>query len=248
MANRPTPAKNSDVNGTLVTGDFIIDQHIYEGERHQYADHTPGVRVKAEVGGAGKLAELIQVLFDKLDPEQFANVRKVVAARVAPESVQSLLDGSDPAIPIAHQAYAFWRRRPEGEPREKQRWRCFEAMGFGASVPQKTPEDGVCRTDAPCAAWPVPENIPAKPAIIVISEGGMGFRDNEKCWEKEALKHAKHIIFKTANQPAESEVWKELTKHADKLTVVISAAELRKTSARISVGLTWEETFRDLLR
>ena len=213
-----------------------------------YRTHVQTVCHGHAGGGAGKLAELIQVLYDKLDPVQFANVRQVVAARVAPESVERLVDGFDPATPIAHHAYAFWRRRPEGELREKQRWRCVEAMGFGSSGPLKPPESAGCRPDAPCATWPVPKNIPQKPAIVVISEGGMGFRDNEQCWEQEALKHCKHIVFKTANEPTASKVWKQLTKHADKLTVVISAFELRRTSARISAGFTWEETFRDLLR
>ena len=262
MSSSGTPSMVGEVCGTLVTGDFIIDQHIYEGDRHHYADRSPGVRVKVEVGGAGMLAALLKVLFDKFDPVEFQSVRNVAPARVPPGPLESHVSGTETATPLAHHAYAFWRRSPEGEPREKQHWRCVEAMGFGDNPPgspapqvgseagaNETPAAGdACVPDAPCASWNPHPDAPRQPAILVFSEGGMGFRDTRACWETEALAAARHIILKTASQPTASDLWDVLTEHADRLTVVISAAELRKYNARISAGLTWEETFKDLLR
>ena len=96
--------------------------------------------------------------------------------------------------------------------------------------------------------WPKPPNRPIKPAIVVISEGGMGFRENSDCWKDLSLDTATHIVLKTASNPTKSKLWKALAPFADKLTVIVAAAELRKLNARISSGLTWEETFQDFLR
>lgn len=258
------------VRGTLVTGDFILDQHIYEGGRQLYSDRTPGVLVKVEAGGAGKLADLLNELFQRSKSAELQAARDVVPARVPPADLTNGATAGTAVTSLEHQAYAFWRPRPDNEVREKQTWHCTEAMGFGALRPDERDSpagDVSCEANAeskpsaeeacssndravgmPCACWPKPSNRPAKPEIVVIADGGIGFRESPECWQNLSLDTASHVILKTASDPTSSSLWEKLSHFSDKLTVIIAAAELRKLDARISIGLTWEETFRDFLR
>ena len=44
----------------LVTGDFLVDHHIYEGCRHHFKDqHHRGVCVQEELGGAALIHRLM---------------------------------------------------------------------------------------------------------------------------------------------------------------------------------------------
>lgn len=281
---KPKARRLHPVHGTLVTGDFIIDQHIYEGGRYHYADRSPGVLVKLETGGAGKLADLLKVLFKqsqklKLDGE-WNLLGTPTPARVAPpesrdenpevDSKRHQNDAANledaPAIASPHRGYAFWRQLPVDAPKEQRYWQCTEKMGFGAIQSSSSPtvtcltdaegpesaDGNLCRlnsADSPCASWPEPDERPANPAMIVIAEGGMGFRENHACWQDLPLNDARHIILKTASDPTGSDLWKHLTATPNaRRTVIISAAELRLLSAQISDGLTWEQTFQDLLR
>jgi len=278
---KKTGRRQGPSKGTLVTGDFIIDQHIYEGGRYHYASHSPGVLVKLETGGAGKLAELLEMLFERSRKLKLSGdwdlLGAPVPARRAPNEgdvdtkstgvpgiTRSAINAS--AIASPHHGFAFWRQLPAGVAKEQQYWQCTEKMGFGAiqstrsgtstvsgtNTPQYSGSDDYCRfdnADSPCASWPKPDHVPDKPAMIVIAEGGMGFRENRACWENLALNGARHIILKTASDPTSSDLWKHLTSTKQaKRTVIISAAELRLLSAQISGGLTWEQTFRDFLR
>ena len=78
------PGKEVPPKGTLVSGDFIIDQHIYEGGRYHYADRTLGVLVKVETGGAGKLANLLKKLFELSKSQELEAACEVVPARIPP--------------------------------------------------------------------------------------------------------------------------------------------------------------------
>ena len=235
--------KNAQPKGTLVTGDFIIDQHIYEGGRKYYSDRGPGVIVRPEIGGAGKLADIVKLLFASIQSDKLESARDVVSARIPADDALRVGTLDNPSAPIEHHAYAFWRPQPEGKSRDKQRWKCTEAMGFGAIDP-----DDRKSVRLPCESWNDASTQLAHPKFVVISEGGMGFRESEKCWQNLVPSDGAHVILKTANDPTTSVLWKSLQKHRENLTVIISASELRKVDARISSGLTWEETFQDFLR
>ena len=47
----------------LVTGDYVLDHHIYEGRRHHYGDcRNRGVHEVEELGGAAPIHYLLQEL------------------------------------------------------------------------------------------------------------------------------------------------------------------------------------------
>ena len=206
----------------LVTGDFVVDHHIYEGRRRHYADRIEyGVQVRQQRGGAA-------LVFDML--------REVLAAKGGSGADQwSVHLGEHKAA--ESRAYAFWQPFPKKEPREKQFWRVSEAMGFGG-IDDTQPREP--RTPA--------TRPPQQPDIVVLAEGGRGFRGTADAWPRAELAGAKWIVLKATAPAGEGLLWEHLTSiHRDRLVVVVSASELRESPARLSAGLSWEETIQNLL-
>ena len=212
----------------LVTGDFIIDQHVYEGRRFHYGQNArSGVKVKSETGGAAPVQRILKELL----PDGNGWAPYLAVRDVLPEDAAFGLNK-------AEHAYAFWRRFPKGKSPESQFWRVSEAMGFGFDDGQEG-----------CVAWPVAENLPESPEIVVISEGGMGFRDCPEEWQKERLATARWLVLKTTSPVGCGELWDYLTtNYRGKLIVIVSAKDLRKSPARLHAGLSWEDTIEGVLR
>ena len=210
----------------VVTGDFVLDHHIYEGKRHHFGDRrSHGVQQVIELGGAA----LVHYLLAELEPVE-SHLAVAIDERRQPPGAAS-------AIPDELKAYAFWRPflRKEKDP-ESAVWRTSEAMGFGG---QPAAESGF--------VWPKTKPQPAD--VVVISEGGMGFRRDKSRWPAASvLNQARWIVLKTAYPLAGGALWKALTQPAyrDKLVVIVAAHELRKTTAQIGTGLSWEQTLESV--
>lgn len=220
----------------LVTGDFVFDHHIYEGSRHHFADGvSAGVRVIPQAGGAALVHDLLDVLstpdIPKLvtEPSPTRNWRSQLAVTV-PKADD---------VNESQRAYAFWRPFPRDASPAKQFWRVSEAMGFGSSA-----------GSAPCQTWDQAEHPDHSdhPDILVLSEGGMDFRKTECCWNQLSFPKAKWIVMKTAAPIADGLLWNKLVSEAaGKLVIVVAASELRKSAARLSSGLSWDESLERLL-
>jgi hypothetical protein len=222
----------------LVTGDFIVDHHIYEGRRHHYGERVEeGVKLCRQLGGAALIHDILTHLL-----KQTTKAVENQTAGAAWESRIAIANAPFPDDPgridTADEAYAFWRPFPARAPREKQVWRVSEAMGFGA-------ED---RT-APRRQWTAAEDLPPTPDIVVVSEGGMGFRESPGSWADDKLAAARWIVLKTTAPLAAGSLWRRLvTRDREKLIVIVAARELRKSPARVSAGLSWEQSVQDVLR
>ena len=229
----------------LVTGDFLVDHHIYQGRRHHFGDlSSPGVCVKEELGGGA----LIHRLLSKLGLN--AHWKSILAVE-EDEALQKMRECISPGSDCFDQqfsAYAFWRPYPlkkQAKKGEEMRWRVAEALGFGGGA--------VTSGQWP---WGVSPKIPGAPEILVISDGGMGFRSrrNASNWRipmpKERLaalfqadsaaeatpppQEPRWVILKMSAPVAEGDLWRELSHHhADRLIVVVSAAELRRANVKL---------------
>ncbi len=214
----------------LVAGDFVIDQHIYEGRRHYFRDAPGnGVHVRSELGGAALIHDTLGAVGDPTVASYLAIKKPDVGSVLAAPGRAGV------------EAYAFWRPFPDGSPRGKQYWRVSEAMGFGAG------ESGVRTPD-----WMTKANAsaPKEPNVIVLSEGGMGFRDERKAWGALPFRKADWIVLKMSAPVAEGALWEHLLSDprlAEKLVVVVDADDLRKTHARISEGRSWEDSIENLV-
>lgn len=217
----------------LVTGDFILDHHIYEGRRHHYGQSPlDGVKVKPQLGGAALVQQLLTAVLRHGDTARNPDWQVHLAVE-EPKEAEALcrLDPSE-------HAYAFWRPYPTKGSAENRFWRVSEAMGFGSSD----------RSQA-CDKWRLASRLPARPEIAVLCEGGMGFRECSDYWFKNRLVTTRWIVLKTTAPLSAGKLWQHLIKrHREKLIVVVSARELRKSAARLNAGLSWEATIEDLMR
>jgi hypothetical protein len=213
----------------LVTGDFVVDNHIYEGQRAHYVEATNrGVHLVAQLGGAALVQKILDELFKQESKPEWASILGVK---------DPFEDQRDLKISPANQAYAFWRPYGDRKNPKTLYWRVSESMGFGS-----TDKDSKCGLMFPATRL---EN----PKIVVISEGGMGFRNCEGNWPEAAFAQADWIVLKTTAPLGEGLLWQKLTEnYARKLIVVISARELRKSPARMNAGLSWEETVEGFFR
>lgn len=223
------------VSHILITGDFVLDHHVYEGRRHHYGDDASvGVRVVRQAGGAALVHALLAELLTS-DPAWRSQLAVSDPAPLDPSTGQRTTAFE---VRPSQQAYAFWRPHPQRDG-ERRFWRVSEAMGFG----QKEDNTPACET------WPPARDLPQDPEIVVFSEGGMGFRGDESCWRLPCLDTARWIVLKTAAPLCTGKLWELLSKtHREKLVVVVSARELRQSAARVPAGLSWEQTLQHLLR
>lgn len=237
----------------LVTGDFVVDQHIYEGRRHHYGDDcSRGAHIVQELGGAALVHKLLVELLRLNDARQRTNKEKdassIAQPPILPWQVNHPLESIEKPWPGFEQSFAVWRPCPQENDKKKPQnvWRVREAMGFGCK--QKAPLEGQATADP--ITPPLQQSQEEAPRIVILSEGGMGFRDKKEYWPKEeALAAAEWIILKTTAPIAQGKLWAYLSGHfAEKLIVLVSAHELRKSpGVRISTGLSWEETLEGLL-
>ncbi len=216
----------------LVSGDFVLDHHIYEGNRHQYGDQRHrGVQEVEELGGAA----LVHYLLEELG----GGIVSRLGVKVDENRVPRLPAGK--RVPAERSAYAVWKPfGPEGEKSpERKVWRTEDAMGFG-NLPDE-PE---------AFHWPVADDLPQQPEVVVLSDGGMDFRREPDLWPcDDILAQARWIVLKTSGPFGEGKIWKHLTKPncRSKLVVIASCAELRKSSAQISTGISWDATVESVL-
>lgn len=221
----------------LVAGDFVLDYHIYEGRRYHYGDRVDdGVKVKSQLGGA---ALVHQIVCNLLKPSKDARSPVWRSSLAISDPIGADRAGQPLASGDASMhAYAFWRPMPRGAPCEQQFWRVSEAMGFGSAE----------RTSGP-SCWTPVDAFPSTADIVTLSEGGMGFRESRSDWHEEKLAAARWIVLKTTAPVTTGLLWERLTAgHADKLIVIVSSWELRRSPARVSAGLSWEKTIQDVLR
>ncbi len=243
----------------LVTGDFLVDHHIYEGKRHHFGEQNcPGVSVKSELGGAALIHQLVNEVLSAAGPEYQSVLAIDETQALLPVTASAGANNANQPF----SAYAFWRPYRSSGKSQDEYWRVAKAMGFGGGP-------------ATNGHWPWTKAkiLPAPPDVLVISEGGMGFRSrmNVAHWGfpvrdkrlrelyQEAHQAAPASAFPvTEHEPAwivlkmsapvgEGDLWRELSQfHAERLVTVVSATELRRANVRLGRGLSWEQTLEDL--
>lgn len=214
-------------NSILVTGDLVVDHHIYEGQRRHFGESaSAGVTTVAQAGGAALVHDLLSQLVPSIEPKW--SVHLSVALPAQPTEY--------PQIDGAHHAYAFWCPFPAGASAKERYWRVGEAMGFGRTAARRSQK------------WR-PAKVPRQPKIIAISEGGLGFRSARAQWRHLPFDSCRWIVLKTTAPVTDSPLWQHLRRaYCDKLIVIVSAHDLRRSSAPIAFGSSWESTVQDVAR
>lgn len=225
----------ADRKTVLVTGDFTIDWNIAHIQRAEGTGQAwnPDDRTRAcwQRGGAALLGDLIEGLALDLKNKGRGDV---LVSKI-----------SGPCQPVCphdrrfHHSYAQWSlfKYSEGAGPEAPAWRVAEFIGLDRS------EDGWSEFLA--------DQIKAagEPDLIVLDDADLGFRDNPELWSSLLKKSPKKpwIVLKMSRPVASGELWEKLHREwAERVIVVMTASDLRRTEVQISRELSWERTAQDL--
>ncbi|MGO4882322.1 MAG: RyR domain-containing protein [Bryobacteraceae bacterium] len=225
----------------LVTGDVVLDHNIYAGQRFTPdSDAVSGMQYRKQPGGA----MLTYCLLDAV-ARAAASSAKGEDAPSAIHLAFGLQQSTADALqnwPSGFQAGAVWE--PFDGPKKGQlHWRLSKNLGYGA------------RGHSGYPASLVPGLDELKPKVLVIDDGGLGFRlkTASQCWpplltsESEAPQ-LEWIILKMSRPLARGDLWRELAaRWRERLIVLVSGDNLRREDVRVSRGLSWESTVDDLV-
>ena len=256
----------SDTSSIVVTGDIVLDRHIYGGERSTLGDHSArGTHMKEEPGGAVLTWRLIQSLltaeFAPPPPrlEQEAGAQPAGPAspvclmgRVVPEDAR---DWPERLI-----GYAWWEpfQVPKGKDKSKaQVWRVSKPLGYGppeAGPAAAPPEDGAATASPPF--FKVANGLPSVPNVLVLDDAGDLFRHRNQSalWllpDGSALDEAfpEWIVLKLAGSIGQGDLWDRLSERRlkERLVTLASARLFRQSDVRLSHGLSWERSVEHLM-
>jgi hypothetical protein len=213
----PSPKAHSLLG---VSGDIVVDHHIYEGERTAPTmDDKRGVEEVREHGGACAIHRLLAVL---LAGEQWD---------VALGVTMPPLD----AEPFGHHSYATWKPFDNGHGLGPV-WLANLVMGYGHGAERHKPE---------AVTFPrVPRVLVLDDAGLVFRH-----ETARACWPLPADDESAPdwIVLKMSSPVAQGDLWQELAgRFLDRVVCVVSAAQLRRESVGIRKGLSWESTVEDL--
>lgn len=222
----------------LVTGDVVIDHHIYKGERSTTSSTSAsGTYIEKTYGGSKLLFGLLKQTKDKVievgrDPE--------VEVDLVPFDVSYGLDKVSFGKVKQH-ACAEWAAAKKPPDDKMLYWDLTEALGYGD---EKARENDYSKMGAISGE--------GKPDLIVIDDGNLGFRkqESEMAWPS-ALRNPNRadpwVVLKLSRPFDQSALWERVKEKAsDRLVLILSIEDLREESGMISKGVSWEQTARDL--
>lgn len=91
------------------------------------------------------------------------------------------------------------------------------------------------------------------PHILVIDDQNLGFGCVRELWptvlrDVNQATHLKHIILKVAGPLRHHALWERLRHFQDRLTVIVTADDLRARGAELKVGFSWDAAIEELNR
>jgi len=227
----------------LVTGDVVLDHNIYAGRRFRSdSKETTGTVHCEELGGAMLTYGLLQAL---ARTDASSSKGKAPATTEIAFGLQQMTTEAVRKWPGAFQSGAVWE--PVVDPKDQKKeqfWRLSKSLGYGASTQSAYP------------ALPAPELNGWKPRMLVIDDGGLGFRlkTAAQCWpefvtSETGMPNLEWILLKMSSLQASSDLWRGLssTRWKEKLVVIVTGDNLRREDIQLSKGLSWESTVDDLM-
>jgi len=228
-------AKAKGSKTIVVSGDFTIDWNIARIRRDDSAAHAwnPDDRTRAcwQRGGSALLGDLIEALCLDLKNKG--------------QGDYNVLKIGEPRQPVCpsdgrfHHSYAQWSlfNYTKKKSAESPAWRVSEFIGLDRS------NDG-------WAEFIVEQAGDAgEPDLIVLDDADLGFRDHPELWSKLLKKGIKKpwILLKMSRPVTQGKLWDQLHRDwSDRLIVVMTANDLRRTEVQISRELSWERTAQDM--
>jgi hypothetical protein len=234
----------------LVTGDVVLDHHIYTGERLHLNDETSrGLSVVMETGGAALTQRLVAACVDNLSATKKpgAPVWNVNLGCELPNGDELMLQ-----FPEHLKSYAEWK--PTLKANKEEVWRVGCGLGYG-------PKSARDNEWSPSSGEKFPHSKIARsnpPTILVIDDSGAGFGHKalEEHWhlpQGKAAAITEWIVLKLGGSRTRTigadDLWRQLQqlKLQQRLVVVVSVEVLRLMETQLSPGLSWEQSTEQLV-
>jgi hypothetical protein len=232
----------SEIKKILTTGDYCSDYDIYlSTDEDNPLPGTPPAQIRVSVGGAGisyRVLKSLQAQLAKKDKKDRCARDIETAFWGNPGSFIS------PPTAGLWQKFAFGKLGKTTDDEKAKVWRVRRSLSLG-QVAGSQP--------LPPAVLPdiAPESF--KPNIVVVEDNVGGFRFRVPKWLENTDKNnlPDWIIFKTSAPICHGAFWWALVgspEFCDRLVVVVSIRDLRKSEIRVSQGISWERTALDLAR
>lgn len=226
-----------------VLGDNIIDHHIYNKIDPVTGNST--ILQKIENGGAHLIYELLTNVKNEkitfsidetpiLESFEIKFGHKLVTQKVDSESNLKTETG------------LLWKpfrlsNDPKSPDFKKLHWRIDQKLGYGYTLSSSGNTKTFIFDD---------KITPKENDILIIDDGALEFRkaENKTIHEKLLKNSWRHIVYKISGPIDRGPLFSELiSNHADKLTIIVSAQDLRKSNVKISKGISWEQAITDLV-
>ncbi len=234
------PLKHSSDIHVVVTGDFVVDWNLMGNSKIQSGSNLPYPKMCWQRGGCALLADFIDVILKNLPKND--------------KFRYFLHQPNTPRIPVPPDSKDFIHNFNLWEPvkeRDTFVWRMKEGLGNSYDSQKHVPNQ----------IWQNIKEDPEDAELVIIDDANLGFRTidfSSENWPR-SLKNPKHrpwVLIKCSNHVINSsntiktslEIWERLLKdYADRIILVISADDLRKSDMQISQELSWERMAQDLL-
>ncbi|MGD0736470.1 MAG: RyR domain-containing protein [Terracidiphilus sp.] len=233
----------------VVTGDFTLDWNLARGfgpeALNRIWEAAVCSRLQWQRGGTGLLADLICEVNEQVKGETAYKVRQAKTPKRTGGPEDAKIGPEDKRF---HHSYAAWQRfdfaekgskAAEGRETEKA-WRVAEFEGVNRCGAQEAGGD-----------WAKVVNDECNAALVVLDDADLGFRKNRDLWPASLNGNGNPWVLVKMSRPvadADNGLWKLLCeRHAGRLIVVMTANDLRRTTAQITHGLSWERTAQDLV-
>ena len=227
-------SNQKSIINVVVSGDVTMDWNFARGDKalNQHSDWTPEYCTYAswQRGGAALLADLVIALGQVL--AETGQPLHIVYQNQAPDQAIS------PGDPNYNHSFATWALYKS---RGQNRWRVAELLGLNRCI-QENGDDA--------QLWQKIRDEPERVDLLVLDDAGLGFRDQAEIWPACLRDQTKRpwIILKMSQPVASGQLWEHLIRnYPDRLFVVTTVNDLRRTEVQISQGLSWERTAQDVI-
>jgi len=218
----------------FVTGDVNIDWNLARIHRTkgviQRWGHDDCTRATNQPGGAALLGNLIDAVVRELEGKNLSDF-----ALVQPKNLDTPVEPIDSRF---HHSYAIWSLYANGV---QKAWRVEEYLGLDRCTDIEAanfnevsfPDEGFTRND-----------------IVVLDDANLGFRNHHQALIKSLQPgdNVPWLLLKMSQPIAQGPLWEYLLEDfTDRLIVVTTVNDLRRTEVQISGGLSWERTAQDVV-
>jgi hypothetical protein len=234
----------------LVAGDHGFDYDLYLPTNDDNPPPgTPPTDLRVTVGGAGISLRVLQAVARQLG---------TTAAAAGGEPALEVGFAPTPGGVASPPSAGLWQRSrfgklgktPDDEGAEV--WRTRRSLSLGTVADPRS---------LPTVPLPEPAPDPYQPDVVLVEDNAGGYRFLVPAWLEAAIKEEpessprrplpRWIVLKTSAPVGHGSFWWALAGSSelrDRLVVIVSIKDLRRTEIRVSQGISWERTALDLCR